>query len=89
MSTIYFESSKYFKIFIEADFTLLTRSPIKIRKRRGPNTLPWGTPECNGALCDKVCPIHTFCVLFVRKFKIHLNMFPCIPLLLNLFSRIE
>ena len=67
---------------------LLSVSWIIIRKRSGPSTDPWGTPEIASVTSDKVQLTDTLCNLPVRKDFIQSSSLPLIPVLLILFSRI-
>jgi len=61
-------------------FMLAGRSFINIRKRTGPNTIPWGTPEVTAGTFDEVALFTTtIWVLLVRKDVIQMWMFPLIP----------
>ena len=50
-----------------------------MRKRRGPRTVPWGTPERTGDGSDLAPSTSTVCVLLVRKEWIHFNIWGPIP----------
>lgn len=43
------------------------KSEIKIEKRKGPSTEPWGTPQMTGTKGVWSCPCFTDMTLFVRK----------------------
>ena len=55
------------------------RSFIYSRNRRGPSTLPWGTPCVIIWGSDKVPFMQTFCVLFDKYDLSQFNGFPLIP----------
>ena len=47
--------------------TILGRSLIYVNKRRGPRTVPWGTPDRTAAEDDSVLSRAKCCFLSVRK----------------------
>ena len=51
--------------------TELGRSFIYARKRHGPNTDPWGTPDITGKVSDVHPSIRTFWVRHCKKELIH------------------
>ena len=44
----------------------LGKSLMKIKKSKGPNTLPWGTPHVTGTISDFTELTDTYCFLFLR-----------------------
>lgn len=52
------------------DVRLAGKSLIYIRNRRGPRTVPWGTPERTGLLEEEWLLAYTNCCLLVKKFRI-------------------
>ena len=59
--------------------TTLGRLEIYIRKRSGPRTVPWGTPESTASSLEWQPSIITLWVLDVRKALIQSRMVPDIP----------
>ena len=49
------------------------------RNKRGPNTVPWVTPEVTLAQSEYAPLITTLCFLYVRKDLSHDSTFPFIP----------
>ena len=52
---------------------------IKIMKRTGPRTLPWGTPLITGLNEEKEEPTLTLCILSVKNELMQDNNFPVMP----------
>ena len=63
-------------------------SPINIRKSRGPNTEPWGTPLMTSVGYDLYPLTAISWVLDVRKLWIHTPSLPVTPIAFSLCSRI-
>ena len=59
-----------------------------MRKRIGPRTDPWGTPEVTGAGADDLPSTTTCWVLLFRKTWIHDNVWPLTPYLLSLYANL-
>ena len=56
------------------------KSFMKIRKSKGPNTLPWGTPEVTGRTPDCAPLITTICDLLLRYALNQDQRHPVIPI---------
>ena len=57
----------------------LLMSFMYVRKRSGPRTVPWGTPESTGAGADVAPSTSTDCSRKERKERIHFSRGPPIP----------
>jgi hypothetical protein len=57
------------------DFIHSDKSFIYTRKRTGPRTVPWGTPEVTGTISDDSPSRTTVCVRFDKKAEIHYMIF--------------
>ena len=55
-------------------WTTSGRSLIYVKKRRGPRTIPWGTPDRTAAENNSVPSSATCCFLSVRKDCIHFRV---------------
>ena len=59
------------------------RSLMYARKREGPSTDPWGTPDGTGLVLDLEPATMTACFLSSRKPSIQASVLPAIPYLLR------
>ena len=65
-------------------------APISLTYRRnirGPNTVPWRTPERSGESAEEASSRTTLCCLWHNHDSIHLSVFPVIPWCSSLYSR--
>ena len=62
------------------------RSFINNKKRIGPNTAPWGTPDVTGTSVEVVLFTTTFWVWLERKDLIHVQILPLTPYQSSLYK---
>ena len=60
-----------------------------MRNRRGPRTLPCGTPLRTLEVPDAVFPTVTYWLRLIKKFLIHFKSFPLIPHFLSFLKSIR
>ena len=71
-----------------SDVILSGRSFIYAKNKRGPRTVPWGTPDLTCTHCEWSPSTTTRCRRLVRKFEIQVWVLPVIPKFCNLWSNL-
>ena len=78
LETIPYNSASSARSLIE-DLRLLGRSLTYDRNSKGPNTVPWGTPEVTWARLERLPSYTTDCERFVKNDSVQLDKGPRIP----------